>query len=352
METLLRDGHEGFRQCVDGGEISFQSFEALRLTGEDRFKKIPLTFDLLSPHKAPRTISEATDYYPMDESPHGLALIINNEHFKKHCRREGTGVDEKNLIITFRHLGYNVEVHRDLTTRQIQELFKEIKCRPDLSASDSFVCCILTHGESGRVIGADSRSVLIETLTESLCASSCPFLKGKPKIFFVQACRGKLKCRKVAADNGLEDEALDPEGSDHSDHSESEKEDEVDGGGGQVQQDPPVCKLKRAISRSLSLELDPAAPILRVESDSSDIPDSADFFFGYATPSGQVAWRDLDHGSWYISELCMQLCTYSATKSLGDIMKKVTNGVGDRYYYKNYKQIPETTERLRWKVLF
>ena len=334
---------------MDGGG-SMQSFKAFCLKGEERYRRLPLTFKTLTPEKGRRNISNLADYYPMEKTPHGLAVIINNEHFTEHSRREGTEVDEKNLIITFRYLGYNVEVYRDLTTNQIQELFENIQCR-DHSASDSFVCSILTHGDYGRVFGTDSSSILIDTLTDKLGAANCPQLREKPKIFFIQACRGKLKCQMVSTDSG---QAKDDNDSYHDEtkSDNAETEDEIDGSA-QISHDSPapVCKLKRAIERSLSSDMPESAPKSRIESD-SEIPDSADFFFGFATPSGQVAWRDLDHGSWYISELCRHLCTYCATQSLSDIMIKVHNGVGDRYFHENYKQAPETTHRLRKKVFF
>ncbi len=291
-------------------------------------------------------MSDEDDDYPMKSHPHGLALIINNENFKEHDRREGTNVDETNLTMTLRYLGYNVEIHRDLATKDMIQLFEEVKLR-DHSAYDSFICCILTHGASGRVFGVDSYPVLIETLTGKLCAASCPSLKGKPKIFFIQACRGKLKCFKVAADHG------------HHGSSDSEEDGDPDEDDreGHASQDSPSFNLKRAIVRSLSMEAEEDEEEdeeERIKADGSDLPDVTDFFFGFATPSGQVAWRDLDHGSWYISELCRQLCTYSVSKSLSDIMTKVHDSVGtsDVYRYGNYKQAPETTSRLRRKVFF
>ncbi len=282
-----------------------------------------LKFALLCPQRGQERIISDEDDYPMTSHPHGLALIINNEKFKGHDQRDGTGVDENNLTVTLRYLGYNIEIHRDVATKDMIRLFEEVKLR-DHSAYDSFICCILTHGESGRVFGADSSSVLIETLTGELCAASCPSLKGKPKIFFIQACRGNLKCYSVSTDDGHHGNSGSEEGSDH---------DEVDHGA-HPSQDSPSSNLRRAIVRSLSMEAKETAE--RVKAD-GDFPDVADFFFGFATPSGQVAWRDLDHGSWYISELCRQLCTYSVSKSLSDIMTKVHDSVGTAYQYRNYK---------------
>ena len=278
----------------------------------------------------------------MGRPHHGLAVIIDNEKFKnpKHLSREGTRVDERNLTITFCYLGYNVEVYRDLGTEQMCDLFEGIK-RRDHSHYDSFVCCILTHGESGKIIGSDSTPIVIDTLTDQLCAANCSQLKQKPKIFFIQACRGKLKCRKVATDNA--------HNSGSEEHSEEEDVMRVDPqevtDGPHYPQDPEGSILTRTIARSFSRENS------RIESD-SEIPDDADFFFGYATPSGRVAWRDLDYGSWYISELCKALCLYGHTLSLSDIIVKVHKEVGEKYQHQNYKQAPETTTRLTRKVFF
>lgn len=341
---LHQQGMEGLRTFTDGqANKSFQSFEAFHLPRVERYKKkVELKFGLLCPVQEERFISSVTDVYPMKEHPHGLALIINNEKFAKHSLREGTELDAINLTMTFRYLGYDVEVHQDLTTKQMRELFAEIGKRSH-SAHDSFICCILTHGDTGKLIGSDSTSVLIETLTDQLCAANCPQLGGKPKLFFIQACRGKLKCQKVATDH---DQTSSDSGSE-----DEEEQDETDAH--MIPDSPGIIPrpvtLKQAIVRSLSID---TSQQQRVESDSKEIPDAADFFFGFATPSGHVAWRDLDHGSWYVSELCRALCTYSCSLSLVDIMTKVHSGVGDRYYYKHYKQAPETTSRLRAKVFF
>ncbi len=82
------------------------------------------------------------------------------------------------------------------------------------------------------------------------------------------------------------------------------------------------------------------------------IPDVTDFIFAYATPSGYLAYRDLKHGSWYISELCKALCTYSSVLSLEAIMTKVRCKVGVDYSHSYFKQAPETKTRLRAQVFF
>ena len=58
---------------------------------------------------------------------------------------------------------------------------------------DCFVCCILSHGTTGHIYGADGNLVNISDLTGPLKSVVCPTLAGKPKLFFIQACQGREK---------------------------------------------------------------------------------------------------------------------------------------------------------------
>lgn len=53
----------------------------------------------------------------MGSRPKGLALIINIWRFQGnvHPLREGADVDSKNLMELFKQLGYETELHEDLT---------------------------------------------------------------------------------------------------------------------------------------------------------------------------------------------------------------------------------------------
>lgn len=72
----------------------------------------------------------------------------------------------------------------------------------------SFICCILSHGgtnnEVGEYIyGSDNQRVIINVIAKSLDSTSCPSLAGKPKIFFVQACRVESAEIQVPASDAL-----------------------------------------------------------------------------------------------------------------------------------------------------
>lgn len=64
--------------------------------------------------------------------------------------------------------------------------------RKEHSLVDSCVVCILTHGEHGELFGVDDQGVPVFELISLLNAKNCPALAHKPKIFFLQACRGRM----------------------------------------------------------------------------------------------------------------------------------------------------------------
>ena len=256
--------------------------------------KLDLSFGSLQPK--PGKKQTGYEGYKMKRFPHGLCLIINNEEFVGQTDREGTALDERNLVQTFRFLGYKVEVHRDRTVASMEAIFEKMQGL-DHSKFDSFVCCILTHGKGRKVYGSDSKELEISAIISRLNGQNCKTLAGKPKLFFMQACQEEDSRTRV--------------GSDSTDFI------------------PP-----------------------RIEADSGPItiPDEADFFFGYATPPGRVAWRDLDHGSWYVSELCRSLCTHATYADLNHMIQEAHERVGDENV--GYKQAPEFTTRLRKDVYF
>ena len=239
------------------------------------------------------------ELYKLDKNPHGLCLIINNHKFyhptdpdKAHNDRGGADIDQFNLTQTFRYLRYKVEVKENLTSDEMVQTLIQLSQR-DHSNYDSFVCCILTHGEKETVHGADSIPVNLFDLTGMLKYAQT--LAGKPKMFFIQACRGETEDKGVAI--------------------------EKDSGGNQ----PGVGSI---------------------------IPQEADFFFGYATPLGNAAYRSRRHGSWYISELCKVFTQSAYHSNLSSMMKKVNFQVSKAFTKDGLKQCSEYVDRLRSEVHF
>lgn len=59
----------------------------------------------------------------------------------------------------------------------------------DHGESDCIAIAILSHGELGYLYAKDVMYKL-ENIWHFFTANACPTLAGKPKLFFIQACRG------------------------------------------------------------------------------------------------------------------------------------------------------------------
>lgn len=130
--------------------------------------------------------------YPMSCRPHGIALVIVNEHFDSTRTseylnpRQGAAADQEKLCTLFKSLDYTVECHSDFKSLQMLEAVKRVALR-DHSGYDSFVLCVSTHGTETTLYGVDGERVKRRDLFALI--KTCGTLKGKPKMFFIQACR-------------------------------------------------------------------------------------------------------------------------------------------------------------------
>lgn len=152
---------------------------------------------------------------------------------------------------------FRVKVEDDLVASEIKEVIQDF-AKMDHTQMGAFVCCVLSHGEKGAVLGIDGKLVEIHELT--LPFAECHTLASKPKLFFIQACQGR------EAQNGVF--AADGQGND------------TDEG---------------------TFEEDAYNPALR------SVPIKADFLIGMATVEHYQSFRHTRDGSIYIQELCRQL---------------------------------------------
>uniref|UniRef100_A0A3B5AF86 Caspase 2 n=1 Tax=Stegastes partitus TaxID=144197 RepID=A0A3B5AF86_9TELE len=138
-------------------------------------------------------LSHCQQSYRMTSSPRGFALVISNVTFDSHAApeldpRKGGEVDDEVLRKVFTELDYLVAVHRDLTAQFMEE---NLFCRrPEHRTVDSCVVCLLSHGVDGAVYGTDGQLLQLDWVFEAFDNAHCPLLQNKPKMFFIQACRG------------------------------------------------------------------------------------------------------------------------------------------------------------------
>ena len=144
--------------------------------------------------------------YRMKSNPRGFGVIINNKIFSGGLRdRIGTDKDAASLKALFVRLGFNTEQYDNLTAREMVDKLTEIS-KIDHKKFDCLMVAILTHGIEGELHGTDGELISVKDLTKLFCNDKCPSLVGKPKIFILQACRGKNR------DSGVNYDVTDGDG--------------------------------------------------------------------------------------------------------------------------------------------
>lgn len=136
----------------------------------------------------------------------GKALLINMEKYKHHKHREGAEFDRGKMDGIFKMLHFDVTSFKDYTAEELKlglRSTSEDICRVD---TDCFVCFVSAHGntdESGNPYIEDQNGDkvdIIKDIMEPFMVST--ELEGKPKVFFINACRGvyKMTSRKLEAE--------------------------------------------------------------------------------------------------------------------------------------------------------
>ncbi|XP_040411022.1 caspase-3 [Cygnus olor] len=240
------------------------------------------------------------DYsYRMDYPEIGECIIINNKNFHKDtglASRSGTDVDAASVREVFMKLGYKTKLSNDLSCRDIIKVLKNVS-EEDHSKRSSFVCVLLSHGEEGLIYGTDG-PLELKVLTSLFRGDKCRSLAGKPKLFFIQACRGTELDSGIEADSGP---------------------------------DEMTCQ---------------------------KIPVEADFLYAYSTAPGYYSWRNAAEGSWFIQSLCRVLREHARKLELMQILTRVNHRVAEYESYSNRpdfnakKQIPCIVSMLTKEFYF
>ncbi|XP_071380459.1 caspase-3-like [Centroberyx affinis] len=211
-------------------------------------------------------------------------------------QRNGTDVDAGNVMKVFGMLGYKVKVYNDQTVDQMKQVLTAVS-KEDHSSSASFVCVLLSHGDEGVFFGTDT-SVELKSLTSLFRGDRCKSLVGKPKLFFIQACRGTDLDAGIETDSGA-------------------------------------------------------------DGSTTKIPVEADFLYAYSTAPGYYSWRNTMTGSWFIQSLCDMIGKYGKELELLHIMTRVNHKVAVEFEsvsnaagFDAKKQIPCIVSMLTKEMYF
>lgn len=197
----------------------------------------------------------------------GYVLIIHNIKFStsSHSDRYGSEEDVEAIKEFCAIAGLKIDSRlktENLTATEIDGVCQE-SAKNDFSDYDSLVCFILSHGNENGIIGTDGTTIEVEKIVSKFIQNKS--LIDKPKVFFVQACRGS----------------------------------------GRVQADGD------SVTKRLQL------------------PASSDTVIAYSTIKGCISYRLLDKGTWFIQTLIEQLKLYAHDMHLMDILTLVNAKIAE-----------------------
>lgn len=248
--------------------------------------------------------------YKLSSHQRGICLIINNVQFEIESlqRRKGSDMDAFRFKEIFKQLGFTVESKRNLTSEKMKAQFKQVSAKC-MARHDALVIILLSHGSESGVYGTDGLEVDMNDILTYFDNKKCKQMLGKPKIFIVQACRGRL------ADYGVKDT--------QTFFSQPES---------QTFTDPSQLTLPR-ISRWTEWS----------EIDRNFHPTRTDMVLCFSCHTGYVSTRNEEEGSWLGASLADHLQKEAYRRHLIDILNMVSRDVRTRVSNDGHKQVLEIT---------
>ncbi|XP_026931464.1 caspase-2 isoform X2 [Leopardus geoffroyi] len=170
---------------------------------------------------------------------------------------------------------------------EMQEKLQNFAQLPAHRVTDSCIVALLSHGVEGGIYGVDGKLLQLQEVFRLFDNASCPNLQNKPKMFFIQACRGDETDRGV---------------------------DQQDG--------------KNRAGSSECEESDDSKELLKTR-----LPTRSDMICGYACLRGTAAMRNTKRGSWYIEALTQVFSERACDTHVADMLVTVNALIKEREGY-------------------
>ncbi|XP_026283518.1 caspase-1-like isoform X2 [Frankliniella occidentalis] len=139
---------------------------------------------------------EAHQKYKMDYGSRGLAIIIAHSTFEvagwegelgdRGCCQQDIDLSKR----CFEGLGFDVEILKDKKFHEIKQILNDMS-KEDHSNRGCLAIIVSTHGTFDNFLFAYDSVYDLNELFKPFCAANCVTLAGKPKLYFIQACRGE-----------------------------------------------------------------------------------------------------------------------------------------------------------------
>ena len=222
-----------------------------------------------------------TEMYPLNFAKPGVVYIFNNRNFTRgggnlHLRA-GSEKDVQRLFDTFDELNFDVECYIDKTAKELRSYIRKITRDVDYTNIDSVLIFIMSHGKDDKIFGIDGEELYLSDFLQPF--KIVKSLKGKPKMFFINACRGNMMAPTHDSSNNQLN----------------------------VEMDTP--DLNATVSR---------------------IPLDADILLAFSTVANYFSIRESEYGSWYIQILCDMIEKFKAQRDILGILTRVNAGVADK----------------------
>ena len=284
-----------------------------KLTGLLRHRTAFTHYKQWSPRGLRAVTTETGKFEPEKHKiKNGFGLIVVNENFCESSKLQNlpnVNVDKKNAEEFCQSA--NIKVFndpnlktRDLKADEMKDLFETICSQRafDFSSNDAFICFISSHGNKDGICGTDKKAIPEDKILKPF--KDCASLKGKPKLFFINSCRGDKK------DTGVRDDKV---------------------------------------------VADHAHPIIH--------PFEADILVAHSSVDDYRSYGDvgLDSGSWFITELTKVFKKHAHNMNLTDMLTIVCEKVSEKKAQlandesvppKEYQQVPSFSSTLRKAVYF
>ena len=318
-----------FKELLDErnelNQLEQEKFDAVTSAGNESFV-IPYT-----PQRAPHIdLQNFEKVYKMDSQPKGLAIIINIKSYKFKMTRHGSEKDVTKLKALFENIGFDTVCNpKDYTAEEAKKFLNECAKETKYGSCDCIAVILMSHGDESGLIFHDGQVVSVQELVQ--CVETSSLYLDKPKLFFIQSCRGKKKAtghstvRHVLTEASIDQDLM---------HS-TESHDGV--------------AVTDSVPLSSEGDENDALPTAHVMVE-ADIPKGADILLSYSTMQGYTSFRSSIHGTWYVLTLVETFAQHAWEEDVLSLLTLVNYKVARAHTSAGWRQVPCPQSTLRKKL--